>query len=334
MGPWKQALNLLPLLHGNPLRPLRLAIEGCYPSFPDTDLVMRILGVLCRCERVPRTAPHDLLIRGPFSDGSTRRRLLNRGLRWQQRLRRQHEPLKLHVSSENPFAENYQCFAQSGCDYGLGHEIRKGDPCYHRMPHWLNYVDFRASGVPSPERWVRLGEPLRLEQLTRPLAWNHDGKPRAAFLASSLNPQRRFLMEQATQALAVDGFGRAFDDAIPDHTRSGFTKRELLAGYRFSFCPENAIAPGYYTEKIPESFACGTIPIGYADHHVAIDFDPRAFLNLYDYLECGVGAGLAADLASQARLQELVATPLLRRPVEVEPLISFLEHVVAQARGD
>jgi hypothetical protein len=315
------------------LRPLRLAIEGCYPTFPQTDLVMRILGVLCRYDRVPRTAPHDLLIRGAFSDGSTRRRLLNRGLCWQQRLTGQHRPLRLHVSSENPFAENYQCFGDSGCEYGLGHEIRKGDPGYCRMPHWLNYVDFSASGVPSPERWVRLGEPLQLEQLTRPLAWNREGKPRAAFLASSLNPQRRFLMEQMTKVLGVDGFGSAFDDTIPDHTRSSFTKRELLAGYRFSFCPENAIAPGYYTEKIPESFACGAIPIGYADHHVAIDFDPRAFLNLYDYLERGVAAGLADDLASQARLQELVSTPLLRQPVEVEPLISFLEHVVDRARG-
>lgn len=329
-----QALNLRPLPRGKLLRPLRLAIEGCYPSFLETDLVMRIVGVLCRYQLVPRSAPHDLLIRGAFSDGSARRRLWNRGLRWRQRLTAQHQPLKLHVSSENPFAENYQGFVQSGCDYGLGHEIRVGDRRYQRMPHWLNYVDFSAGGVPSPARWVRLGEPLQLDQLTRPLAWNREGVQRAAFVASYLNAQRRFLMDQAAQALPVEGFGRAFDASIPDHTRSTFTKRELLAGYRFSFCPENAIAPGYYTEKIPESFACGAIPIGYADRHVAIDFNPQAFLNVYDYLADGVACGLAADLASADRMQQLVSTPLLREPVCVEPLVNFLRCVIAEARGD
>ena len=30
-----------------PMRKLRLAIEGCDPTFAETDLVMRVLGFLC-----------------------------------------------------------------------------------------------------------------------------------------------------------------------------------------------------------------------------------------------------------------------------------------------
>jgi hypothetical protein len=316
------------------VRRLRLAIEGCYPSFSRTDLVMRVLGVLCRYELVSRRAPHDLLIRGPFSDGSARRRLANRVLAGQQRLLRRGPSLRLHVSSENPFAANYQGFEESGCEFGLGHEIRVGDARYFRLPHWWNYVDFRAQGIPSPEHWVRLGSPLALEQLTQPLRWNRQGAERAAFVASYLNGERRFLMQRAGLVLPIDGFGRAFDRSIPDHTRSSFTKRELLGGYRFNFCPENVIAPGYVTEKIPESFVCGSIPIGYVDPHVALDFDPQAFLNLHDYLAVGVQRGLGEALASCSKRDQLIETPLLRAPVSIDGLISFLERVLARVRGD
>ena len=294
---------------------------------------MRILGVLCTYTVTSRLGPHDLLIRGPFSDGSSKRRLINRGLKWQHQLFGFSRPVTLHVSSENPFSENYQGFVQSGCDFGLGHEIRIGDDRYRRMPHWWNYVDFSDQGIPSPPQWVRLGQPLQQEQLLRPLQWNSDGQQKAAFIASYLNGQRRFLMAQVQKTLPVDGFGRAFDGAIRDHTRSGFTKRELLKGYQYSFCPENAISPGYYTEKIPESFACGSIPIAYVDTHARLDFDPRAFLNVYDYLEGGVSAGLAHDLSSSHRIAELTSTPLLREHLNLDPTIDFLRRVVVESKA-
>lgn len=316
-----------------PLPPLRLAIEGCYPSFPATDLVMRILGVLCTYTIVSRVESHDLLIRGPFSDGSGKRRWVNRGLRWQQTFCGHSRPVTLHVSSENPVSENYQGFDQSGCDFGLGHEIRVGDPRYLRMPHWWNYVDFTEQGVPSPERWVRLGEPMRQEQLLKPLAFNRHGHQRAAFVASYLNGQRRFLMDEVCKVLPVDGFGRAFDASITDHTRSGFTKRDLLSQYQYCFCPENAIAPGYYTEKIPESFVCGSIPIAYSDPHVSVDFNPKAFLNAYDYLKGGIALGLAHDLSTARRMSELTSVPLLRERVCLDSLLDFMRRVIVASKS-
>ena len=294
---------------------------------------MRILGVLCSYEIVHRSQPHDLLIRGPFSDGSSKRRIVNRLLGTTNRFLGRGQPVRLHVSSENPFSENYQGFGQSGCDFGLGHEIRHGDPCYQRMPHWWNYVDFSVQGVPSPGHWVRLGEPLNQGQLLRPLAWNRNAQPRAAFVASYLNSQRRFLMEQVSKVLPVDGFGRAFDASISDHTRSGFTKRQLLNGYQFSLCPENTIAPGYYTEKVPESFACGSIPIAYLDKHSSVDFNPKAFLNVYDYLLGGVAPGLQGDLSSKRRMDELVSTPLLKEEIRLDQLIEFIKNVLDCARA-
>ena len=45
-------------------------------------------------------------------------------------------------------------------------------------------------------------------------------------------------------------------------------------------CPENGLYPGYYTEKIPEAFYSGCLPITWADENIVADFNSRAFLNL------------------------------------------------------
>ena len=82
-----------------------------------------------------RSQPHDFLIRGPFSDGSSERRLVNCLLRATNRFFGRGQTVRVHVSSENPFSENYQGFGHSDCDFGLAREIRNGDPSYQRMPH-------------------------------------------------------------------------------------------------------------------------------------------------------------------------------------------------------
>ena len=296
------------------------------------DLVMRALGLLCSYEVVSRAEPHDLLIRGSFSDGSLRARLVNKALRLQPRILSSPTPVTLHISSENPFSENYQSYDQSGCSFGLGFEIRNGDTRYFRMPHWWNYIDFRDQGVPSPESWVRLGQPLLQKELLNPLRWNRLGKERCILVATHLHGQRKFLMDQVSKVLPVDGFGRAFDSSIAGATKSGQTKRQLLRDYQFCFCPENSISPGYYTEKIPESYACGSIPIAYVDTHASIDFNPDAFLNIYDYLDEGISVGLSRDLNSSARIDKLMATPLLRRRIELDAFIDFIRNIVGWAK--
>ena len=52
---------------------------------------------------------------------------------------------------------------------------------------------------------------------------------------------------------------------LEDHNKSGFFKKDLIKNYKFSFCPENSIYPGYVTEKIPEVYASKSIPITWID---------------------------------------------------------------------
>jgi hypothetical protein len=57
-------------------------------------------------------------------------------------------------------------------------------------------------------------------------------------------------------------------------------KIDGLKDYMFSIVIENSIYPKYYTEKVMDAFACGTVPIYYGDRSIAEDFDERGIIFL------------------------------------------------------
>lgn len=67
-------------------------------------------------------------------------------------------------------------------------------------------------------------------------------------------------------------FGRDYRN-LPD-------KINGLRDYMFSIVIENSIYPKYYTEKITDCFATGTIPIYYGDESIAEDFDRNGVIFL------------------------------------------------------
>lgn len=57
-------------------------------------------------------------------------------------------------------------------------------------------------------------------------------------------------------------------------------KIDGLKDYMFSIVVENSIYPKYYTEKITDCFATGTIPIYYGDESICEDFDRSGIIFL------------------------------------------------------
>lgn len=55
-------------------------------------------------------------------------------------------------------------------------------------------------------------------------------------------------------------------------------KLDGLKDYMFSIVVENSIYPKYYTEKITDCFATGTVPIYYGDKSIGEDFDLRGII--------------------------------------------------------
>jgi hypothetical protein len=59
-------------------------------------------------------------------------------------------------------------------------------------------------------------------------------------------------------------------------------KIDGLKDYMFSIVVENSIYPKYYTEKITDCFATGTIPIYYGDRSICEDFDMNGIIFIDD----------------------------------------------------
>ena len=57
-------------------------------------------------------------------------------------------------------------------------------------------------------------------------------------------------------------------------------KSRALRDYMFSFAVENANYPTYFTEKLTDCFACGTIPVYYGTAGVAQYFNPEGIIFL------------------------------------------------------
>ena len=317
------------------VKDLRIALDGCYPSFWHTDLVMRTIRTSFRPQLVSRLSPHDLLIRGPFSRGNKRLRITNAVTQlWQGLNKTFYQPLSLHVSSENHSLPNYQSYIQSGCDYGIGHEITT-DITYFRSPHWHNYLDLSSDGIDGPEFWPRLGNPIQVCELTSPINWNQDAAYKAAFVCSNMTSERLRQLQHVQKVIPVDGFGKAFNPEIVNHSHSGFLKRDLLRKYQYCLCPENSLAAGYFTEKIPEAYIAGAIPITFCGSNLEIDFSPDSIINLQQFFgETGFNNDAFGCYFQNPTVKEkLLSTPLVTSNINVyiEEMKAFIFNIASVA---
>jgi len=99
----------------------------------------------------------------------------------------------------------------------------------------------------------------------------------ASIIASAKNEapghQLRHMVVQA-YGEALDVFGGGYKPIKE--------KEEGLADFMFSFSIENIKTDGYFTEKICDCFACGTIPIYWGDETIAQHFVEEGIVRLTD----------------------------------------------------
>ena len=60
-------------------------------------------------------------------------------------------------------------------------------------------------------------------------------------------------------------------------------KVKFMSDYKFNLCFENSSYPGYCTEKLFEALCAKTVPIYWGSPTAALDFNPAAFINRYNF---------------------------------------------------
>ena len=151
---------------------------------------------------------------------------------------------------------------------------------------------------------------------------------KAILITSHLREPRAACYATLKSLMPVDGMGPYFDRTIKDHHKSVFIKKDILINYRFNLCPENSIYPGYVTEKIPEAFAAGCLPITMVDNSVGVDFNPNAMINLAATGDINL-EWLNAQLSAKA-LQKYSEQPLLLRKIYLEDAKTFIGEIVSE----
>ena len=242
----------------------------------------------------------------------------------QQLAKRRIPPLTLFHTGENLRHDHIKA------DFAISHDSDIESEKHLRLPYWMEMIDWSHEGLVGNTN-PRYGQLLKLSTLQAPLGDQFlKREQKAVLITSHLREPRKSSYEALQKVIPVDGMGPYFDQEIKDHHSSNFLKKAILAKYAYNLCPENGIYPGYVTEKIPEAFAAGCLPITFVDESVNVDFNPRAFINLAPMAKDNF-EGLGEILNSKSRLDSYAQEPLIVKEPTLQDLKQFLKNVTSSA---
>ena len=316
------------------MKTIRISLDGTPHDYKAGLIPMIIHDMGYKIQWVKPTLC-DLQIRGPFFRQDEKRyRWLPKPLRpcasnIESTLKgafgsRSDPPLVLFHTAENIRHDAVDA------DYSISFDLSVQSNRHFRFPYWMEMLDWSHEGLIGNQN-PRFGRLLSISRLMQPLGTGFLMRPRSAALFSShLREPRATLVKTVENLIPLKGYGPYFDNSLPYHDRSGILKFDILQNFAFNLCPENGLYPGYYTEKIPEAFVAGCLPLAWTDDNVCIDFNSKAFINLepmtwQDY------SPLEEIFASDTSLEKFAGEPLLLRIPSIKPLRDFLREVVQQS---
>jgi len=217
-------------------------------------------------------------------------------------------------------------------DYSIGFDFLPHAPNYFRFPYWMEFIDWSESGVDGQGN-PRFGRLIKQAELLSPLENSvFEREMKAAFFTSHLVEPRKELYSALKDMITINGYGKAFSKNVKNHAESGIAKEKVLKNYFFNFCPENSMHPGYNTEKIPEAFAAGCVPLTWTVPGHNIDFNSRAYINLADNKDSEAFSEFV-QTGSRDVLKSYLGEPLIMRRISIEGLFQFLETIILNVKS-
>jgi hypothetical protein len=279
----------------------------------------------------------DILFVGPYNSGTLvekilkklkKNNLINNFLPNFEVLnfKRNYNPIKIYFSEEG-YLHNYNFEENFHITTLMGIKNKN----HLRFPIWKDFIDWSSEGFERNNNCLngkRFGKLYSIDKLMKPQGLEFMEKNnKITFITSHLKYPRNIFHEKFKNIFPVEGYGKIFDSNIKDHNSSNFKKIDILKNNRFNLCPHNILLPGYYDEKIPDSFYANTIPITWCDKNVKDDFNPNCFINLNDYINKDFGE-LKELMNSKNKLEELGSEPLIMNKPNLEKEFNFLKSIL------
>ena len=130
------------------------------------------------------------------------------------------------------------------------------------------------------------------------------------------HPMRDRLFHKLSEYKRVDALGPHLNNIGTSGSRSAADWRrealEMKRPYKFSIACENAAYNGYASEKILSSLQSMTVPVYWGDPSIAMEFNPKAFVNAGDYADLdGVLQAVREIDRDDDRWIQMVSEPIM-----------------------
>jgi len=191
------------------------------------------------------------------------------------------------------------------------------------LPLWW----ITSSDLIRPTVSPYLGRPITIDEMLSPR--DVDYNTRKKFCVAFIGKAYPFRM-QAIAALSaigkVDVYGGIARNA---NQKAAFAKFETAQEYKFVFAFENDLFPGYVTEKAPEAWATGAVPL-YWGSDPAGYLNQDAMINLANYQNLDSFTERVGQVARNPKLWSSIANqPILKRRPDLEEVLSILRKALA-----
>lgn len=190
------------------------------------------------------------------------------------------------------------------------------------LPLWW----ITSSDILLPTVSPYLGREIRLDELTSPRESDFDSRKKfcAAFIGKAY-PFRMHALSALSKIGDVDVYG-----GIARNTKqtSAKEKFEISQDYKFVFAFENDLFPGYVTEKAPEAYATGAVPLYWGS-------DPRGYINQSSIINLANFESLEAFCenvkmvnSSKELWTDIAKEPFLSKRPNLDEVITLLSQVL------
>ena len=187
---------------------------------------------------------------------------------------------------------------------------------------WLTSSDL-IMPVVSPY----LGKAITIEQMLSKRTTNYEERDKfcVAFIGKAY-PFRMQAIAALSQIGKVDVYGGI---ARNENSQAARFKYETSQQYKFVFSFENDLFPGYVTEKAPEAWATGAIPLYWGIDSQGC-FNEKSLINLANFNSLEDFISKVAEVnASPALWRAIAQEPLLTRRPDLSEVIAVLQRALS-----
>ena len=327
------------------MRKVKVSVVCCEKEFITYSLIPTVLKYISNIEFIEEFRKADLVICGPFSFfeslGIMNKLIFRSRLRTNQEwagknIRNKYDPDKkqiwLHYSGESPSIGKNSSFLNSGCDFGIGHEILTYKE-YFRMPLWYSSLGWEHEGIERTiGSFTRFGQPIKISKIMSGITnkeWSNRNFS-CALVSSHTRSPRDVILNSLSNFMPVETYGLQGPGAY--QFRSKTTKLDIYSRHALALCPENQAYPGYVTEKVLDAFAGGCLAIGWY-HTAQKDFLAESHINLFSGDEDFSIDKISAVIDKKICLIRSEGIgPLLDQKPSLDALKYFLLNVISACR--